>query len=202
MACKQGCLNPTGIGIHPEEASVCAAAFIDQSIPFEGGLVGIGIAKGLESYEGGSLKNIDVSGFQKSKRSFVTFKIDNVDMIQSELRILDFAGNFASQGRVDIRLRGTWGSLCSLGANEFTAKTICKELGYASGRLGGACDGYQGNNFCGHDVKPIHFKNIKCQDTDSKLLQCYREMAQDCSHKQDLIVECFNTGPENDATPH
>lgn len=90
-----------------------------------------------------------------------------MDMIDSEIRILDFKGNLSSFGRVDVRIRGVWGSICNKGANHFTASTICKSLGYGGGKIADKpCNSYQGNNYCGYKLKPIIFKNIKCQEND------------------------------------
>jgi hypothetical protein len=78
------------VGIHPEESSICSNAYLDESIPIEGGTFGVSIQKGLTSYEGGSLRNISVENFMKSKRSFTTIKVDTIDMVDSEIRIVDF----------------------------------------------------------------------------------------------------------------
>jgi hypothetical protein len=47
-----------GVGIHPEESSICSNAYIDRSIPLEGGMLALGISKGLDTYEGGELMDI------------------------------------------------------------------------------------------------------------------------------------------------
>jgi len=37
-------MSPTmGMGIHPEESSVCRAAIVDKSLPLYGGVIGINI---------------------------------------------------------------------------------------------------------------------------------------------------------------
>jgi len=63
------------------------------------------------------------------------------------------------------------------------------------------CENYQGNNYCAEEIFAIHFTNFKCQDTDKNVKDCFREMAAECNHKQDLIVECFNQDPENNNLP-
>ena len=42
--------------------------------------------------------------------------------------------------------------------------------------------------------------NIKCNGDENDFLSCYRELAQECTHSQDVIVECSNKNfdkPEN-----
>jgi len=46
--CPAGCTElgeagVIGIGIHPEDSGICKSAIYDQSMPFSGGIVGVGI---------------------------------------------------------------------------------------------------------------------------------------------------------------
>ncbi len=42
-----------GMGVHPEEASICLSALVDRAISFYGGIISVNIFKGLGSYTGG-----------------------------------------------------------------------------------------------------------------------------------------------------
>ena len=42
-----------GLGIHPEEASICISAIIDQGVSLYGGYFSISVTNGLDSYVGG-----------------------------------------------------------------------------------------------------------------------------------------------------
>ena len=55
-------------------------------------------------------------------------------MIDSVIRIVDHRGELSSFGRVEYRMRGVWGTICSKGSNEFTGQTICKTMGFFSGK--------------------------------------------------------------------
>ena len=46
-------------------------------------------------------------------KSFFTFKVDNIDFVSSDMRIVDFAGELASEGRIEIRINGKWGTINS-----------------------------------------------------------------------------------------
>jgi len=107
--CPAGCSLPSasptiGIGIHPEESSVCRAAIIDRSLTIYGGVIGVNILTGLTGYEGGEefhkIKPMKKGG---SLKSFTTYKIDNVDFSESDIRILDGNGNINHAGRLEFR---------------------------------------------------------------------------------------------------
>lgn len=73
---KSGETSVFGLGIHPQESSICKSAIVDGAMPLIGGVIGIGIVSGLEYYERASPKNgIEVHSFQKSSKSFFTYKV-------------------------------------------------------------------------------------------------------------------------------
>ena len=167
-------------------------------MPLTGGVIAIGIFKGLENYQGGGIvSGLGIKGYDRAKLSYTTFKgkklisVDNVDMIASEIRILDYKGMLSSFGRVEERVRGIWGTVCAKGSNQYTAQAICRTMGYQTGKkVNGdtqaqqmACENYQGNYHCAEEVFPIHFTNFRCQDTDRDVKECFREMATECTHK-------------------
>jgi len=45
-----------------------------------------------------------------------------------EVRLVD--GRHPAQGRVEIRVDGEWGTICSYGWGQNDANTICRQLGY------------------------------------------------------------------------
>jgi hypothetical protein len=82
-----------GLSIHNEESSICKSAVVDGASPLSGGIIGIGIVQGIDKYEkGGVIKGIEVKSGSKSKRSMFTFKIDNIDFADKDMRILNNEG--------------------------------------------------------------------------------------------------------------
>ena len=69
--------------MHPEESWICSSAIVDRAMPVFGGLIGVGISKGLEHYPHSDTEifGVTVEDFSKSHKSFFTFKVDNVDMV-------------------------------------------------------------------------------------------------------------------------
>lgn len=96
--CPTGCYGPSnsptmGKGIHPEESSVCRAAILDRSVPLYGGVIGVNILTGIDGYEGAEKwHSIKSNKAANSLKSFTTYKIDNVDFAESDIRILDGNG--------------------------------------------------------------------------------------------------------------
>ena len=105
-------------------------------MPFFGGVIGVGITRGLSNYEkGGKVFGIEIKQFKQAKKSFYTFKIDNVDFAEKDVRILNSEGIPAPAGRVEFRLDGRWGSICSRGMTASAARTICRSLKFQDGTL-------------------------------------------------------------------
>jgi len=73
--------------------------------------------------------------FKASKKSFYTFKIDNVDMAAKDIRILNSDGIPAATGRVEFRVNGEWGSVCKRDITHSAAKIMCATLGYVDGKI-------------------------------------------------------------------
>jgi hypothetical protein len=59
-------------------------------------------------------------------KSFYTIKVDNYDMAEKNVRIIDFKGQPNSQGRVEFRNNGEWGTGCARGSEENAVRTICR----------------------------------------------------------------------------
>ena len=55
--CPANCDNtgetlPKGLGIHPDDSSICKSAIVDGALPVGGGVVGVGTYVGINNYEG------------------------------------------------------------------------------------------------------------------------------------------------------
>jgi len=159
-----------GVGIHAPESSVCKSAIYDQSMPFGGGIVGVGVMNGLSFYSGGDEMNglTAQSASGKTMNSFYTMKVDNFDMAESMVRIVDWDGKPAAKGRLEIRSQGVWGSVCSKDCNSMATRNICRSLGYMDGLMINSddeeeiCDQYLEENYCGDQPERIHFQALKC----------------------------------------
>jgi len=206
--CPHDCLKAqtraVGLGIHPEESPICINALVDRAMSFYGGVINISIFRGLASYTGGKkIYGIPVLGFGASKKSYTIAKVDNVDMIAKDVRILDSDGKSTFRGRLEIRNEGIWGTVCAKGLSDKAALVICKEIGYLEGKFLNPppdkgrkfCSNYQGYNYCGPDASKVLFSNLQCQGTEDTFVKCFRNMADPtfCTHDYDALIECSNS---------
>jgi hypothetical protein len=97
VRCPSGCDNTgdtkaLGLGIHPEDASVCKSAIADGALSIVGGIVGIGTYVGISNYDAskGKINGMEVGQAKASSKSFSTVKIDNIDMCDLDMRILNY----------------------------------------------------------------------------------------------------------------
>ena len=126
-------------------------------------------------------------------------KVNNIDMIAKDVRILNYKGELSNKGRLEYRLNGVWGTVCADSIDQSIAKTACIEAGYNGGNVlnpsgsRGFCRNFEGMDICGLIAEPVHFSQMNCKNTDGKLVKCYREIpSSTCSHEFDLLVDCSN----------
>ena len=207
-----------GIGIHPEESPICLSAIIDNASSLYGGIISLNVQNGLLSYTGNTSKyGIHISSYAKSKRSYTLSKIDNVDLIESDVRILNDEGMLSNEGRIEMRLNGKWSTICEVNTlyGDTTADVACKQLGYDKGYVlnesngdnysANYCSNYNGNNYCGVKSSYVLFANVNCKGDEINLLDCERQSASmitQCvnnNHNYDLLVRCEMTSITNDS---
>ena len=61
-----------------------------------------------------------------SLKSFTTYKIDNTDLSESDIRILNANGESSHAGRLEFRQNGIWGTACMKEMNDWAARVICR----------------------------------------------------------------------------
>jgi hypothetical protein len=89
-----------------------------------------------------------------------TFKVDNIDFAAKDLRILDNEGQLSFKGRLEVRVNGKWGTICSKGTSDKIGRESCRMMKYLDGLLknppaeeGGAdfCSNFEGQDYCGYE---------------------------------------------------
>jgi len=213
VRCPAGCWKLAniivyGMGIHPETSPICMSAIIDHAISIYGGIFAISIYPALDKYELPEGAQPKVHGILlkpfagAAKKSYVLAKIDNVDLVEKDIRILNHAGELSNEGRVEMRYEGIWGTICSLGNNKQSAKRICLDIGYKDGEWlspdGSAgknfCKVFNNENYCGAPTTKILFTKIVCEANDPDFNKCNKFLADpdECSHQFDAIIRCYN----------
>jgi deleted-in-malignant-brain-tumors protein 1 len=105
-------------------------------------------------------------------------------------------GPSAMEGRVEVRYRNTWGTVCDDGFSDVDARVVCATLGYSD--VGRAL----GNRY-GSGRGRIWMDGVECSGTESSLKDCRFNGwgVEDCSHSEDISVSCNESGPVSPAGP-
>jgi len=145
-----------------------------------------------------------------AKKSYTISRVDNVDIVDKDIRILDSFGKPSNEGRVEYRGEGEWGTICSMGNNKLAAKRICQDIGYKNGewkspldqRSKNFCKTFKSRNHCGAKNQLIHFYNVRCSELDTNFDSCNKQLIDPsiCSHDFDAIIHCFNENYEVEKT--
>ncbi|XP_053376387.1 uncharacterized protein LOC123533517 isoform X2 [Mercenaria mercenaria] len=95
--------------------------------------------------------------------------------------------NWPSEGRVEILVNGTWGTICGRNVNEIDVDVICRMFGLT----------YQSHytkakeeNLFGIGTGPIYIDDIKCNGTENHINWCNYDLSNSCTHFDDLAVIC------------
>ncbi|KAG2469290.1 HIPL2 protein, partial [Polypterus senegalus] len=96
-------------------------------------------------------------------------------------------GKRLDRGRVEIFIKGEWGTICDDLFDSKAATVVCRQLGYPFAiRVAKRAEMGQGNHLS------ILLDDVKCEGTERTLLDCQRSKIgqHNCSHKEDVGVIC------------
>ena len=74
-------------------------------------------------------------------------------------------GSRSSEGRVEIRVNGTWGTICATNFSTYDAQVICHVLGY-----GGIVNAIQSNVFGAGEYPPLF--TLGCTGSEESIQNC------------------------------
>ena len=92
------------------------------------------------------------------------------------------------EGRVEVFLRGEWGTICDDIWDELDAAVVCRQLGFS-----GVDQVYSNSEGFGAGTGRIWFDNLDCIGTEEHLLQCPTDNAlgdNNCQHSEDAGLRC------------
>ncbi|KAK7455952.1 hypothetical protein BaRGS_00039400 [Batillaria attramentaria] len=109
------------------------------------------------------------------------------DATTSSLAVRLANGSVASEGRVEIRVGGVWGTVCDDSWDVLDAQVVCRQLGYNSS----AVTAQPGGTF-GEGQGPVHMDEVNCGGNEAHLAQCAFPGfgTSKCSHTEDAGVSC------------
>ncbi|XP_052763243.1 scavenger receptor cysteine-rich type 1 protein M160-like [Mya arenaria] len=99
-------------------------------------------------------------------------------------------GTGPHSGRVELKYRGQWGTICDDNFDDMEAKVICNMLGF-SGKNAKAHFGA----YYGEGQGNIVVDELRCVGTEEDISECKSSdwLSQtDCNHNEDAAVECFS----------
>jgi len=90
-----------------------------------------------------------------------------------------------SEGRLEVRHEGRWGTVCDDGFSNVTAEVACKTLGFDTGIA-------QGRAPFGRGSGPIWLDDVQCNGTESSLFECRHNGwgKENCDHNEDIGLLC------------
>ncbi|XP_041372547.1 deleted in malignant brain tumors 1 protein-like [Gigantopelta aegis] len=102
------------------------------------------------------------------------------------IRLVNGSG-IRTQGRVEIQINGTWGTVCDDGFDSRDAGVICAMMGFSRYEARAV----HGAGF-GNGSGPIFFENLACRGNESSITRCPVNHVGDhiCHHNQDAGVIC------------
>ncbi|XP_056441951.1 neurotrypsin [Gadus chalcogrammus] len=95
-------------------------------------------------------------------------------------------GETPREGRVEVFMSGTWGTVCDDGWTDRGAAVVCRQLGF-SGEAKARVMAYFGEG-----SGPIHVDNVKCSGEERSLADCVKRApgTHNCRHSEDAGVIC------------
>ncbi len=100
VRCPSNCFKNKGevygYGIHPQNSPICLSAIVDNAMSLYGGIVSVSIFPAFTQYSltpdtPKEKHNIQILPYDKGgvKKSYILARIDNVDIVEKDIRILN-----------------------------------------------------------------------------------------------------------------
>ncbi|XP_025919413.1 scavenger receptor cysteine-rich domain-containing group B protein [Apteryx rowi] len=103
-------------------------------------------------------------------------------------------GNGSCRGRVEVRHRGAWGTVCDDDWDFPDAQVVCRQLGC------GAALSATGLGYFGYGSGPVLLDNVGCAGTEARLGDCFHLGwgQHNCGHHEDAGVVCRGADDSGD----
>ncbi|MGH0173918.1 UNVERIFIED_CONTAM: hypothetical protein FKN15_066549, partial [Acipenser sinensis] len=123
----------------------------------------------------------------KKGRGAVQTKVRQRKMKNGAVRLASDGEKLPDRGRVEIHVKGEWGTVCDDLFDSKAGAVVCRQLGYPFVlQVARRAEMGEGSNL------NILLDDVKCEGTEKTLLECKRAKIREhnCSHKEDVGVVC------------
>ena len=97
-------------------------------------------------------------------------------------------GTSASEGRVEVCMSSTWGTVCDDLWGTPDARVVCRQLGFSTFNAVARTQA-----FFGAGTGQILLDNVRCTGTEARLTDCPFITNHNCNHGEDAGVTCVAT---------
>ncbi|XP_070175763.1 scavenger receptor cysteine-rich domain-containing protein DMBT1-like [Littorina saxatilis] len=107
--------------------------------------------------------------------------------VLEDIRLVD--GSQSYEGRVELLVNGTWGTICDDGWDDQDARVVCRQLGYDPSQATAYTSAFFQQGY-----GPVYLTNVNCGGRERSILKCqnvYPFGQNSCSHNKDAGVSCI-----------
>ncbi|XP_056006696.1 deleted in malignant brain tumors 1 protein-like [Ostrea edulis] len=124
---------------------------------------------------------------QDTKDRVSTLEHNLEETIITDTRIT--GGNYSGMGRLEVKYRGNWGTVCDDDFSSNNAKVACRQVGYPWIHAT-----YKSSAYFGRGSGEIVLDNVRCRGDESSLALCRHNGfgQENCGHHEDVGVICLN----------
>ena len=86
-----------------------------------------------------------------------------------------------TKGRLEVFMRGVWGTVCDDYFGNRDAEVVCRSLGLGGGVVG---------DTTGPTSMPILMDNVQCVGNEHSIFDCQSHSTHNCNHHEDVYITC------------
>lgn len=122
----------------------------------------------------------------KTESRITTLEHNLESQLITDIRLT--GGNHSGEGRVEVKYKGSWGTVCDDSFTDKSAKVVCSQLGYSISQAT-----FKSNAAFGVGSGEIVLDDVVCTGDESSIAVCRHNGfgQENCGHHEDVGVICF-----------
>ncbi|XP_053379862.1 deleted in malignant brain tumors 1 protein-like [Mercenaria mercenaria] len=106
----------------------------------------------------------------------------------TEVRLVDGPTRFS--GRLEIKLKSSWNTMCDDSFNNKTASVVCRMLGFERGNIS-----VRNNDYFGKSTGEITHYRLECLGNETDIVNCKHTDINSCNSGSNVGVNCYSVTP-------